>query len=53
MEQETISIDEKKYEDLRKKAIKLSEEGKIDLELFEQLLESFRDYKEGRFRRVR
>ena len=44
--QETVTIPKAEYELLKKQA-------KIDVELLEQFLESFKDIKEGRIRRVK
>ncbi len=43
---ETITIPKKEYENLKKQA-------KIDLDFLQELMNSFRDIKEGRVRRVR
>ena len=44
--EETITIPKKEYE-------KLKLQANIDTELLEQLMESFKDIKEGRIERVR
>lgn len=44
--QETVTISRAEYELLKK-------QSKIDVELLEQFIESFRDIKEGRIRRVK
>jgi len=43
---ETVTIPKKEYERLKKQA-------EIDVELLKQLMESFRDIKAGRIRRVK
>ena len=43
---ETVTIPKKEYEELKRKA-------DIDIELLEQLMEGFKDIKEGRVRRVK
>ena len=44
--QDMVTIERAEYEMLKK-------QSKIDVELLEQFLESFRDIKEGRIRRVK
>ena len=44
--QETITISKEEYELLKK-------QSKIDLDLLKQFVESFKDIKEGRIRRVK
>lgn len=46
MEQEMVSIPKKMYEELQRQA-------KIDMDLLAQLMNSFKDIKEGRVRRVK
>lgn len=46
MVQETVTIPREEYEKLKRQA-------EIDIDLLEQFLESFKDIKEGRFRRVK
>ena len=46
MKEEMISISKQEYE-------KLKMQSNIDVELLEQLMESFRDIKAGRVRRVK
>ncbi len=43
--EQTVTIRKKEYETLKKQA-------KIDVDLLKQLMESFKDIKEGRIRRV-
>lgn len=43
---ETVTIPKREYENLKMQA-------NIDVELLKQFLESFKDIKEGRFRRVK
>ena len=44
--QETVTISKEEYELLKK-------QSKIDLDLLKQFVESFKDIKEGRIRRVK
>jgi len=46
MKQETVCIPKKEYDELKRQA-------RIDVELLQQLLSSFKDIKEGRVRRVK
>ena len=46
MEKDTVTIPKKEYE-------KLKMQANIDVELLRQFLESFKDIKEGRIRRVK
>lgn len=46
MEEEMITIPKKEYEELKMKA-------NIDINLLEQFMESFKDIKAGRIRRVK
>ena len=46
MKLETVTIPKKEYQQLKQQA-------KIDVDLLQQLMSSFKDIKEGRVRRVR